>query len=181
VGLGGMVPLLQRRRALTEWTDSPEAFIARTLALIRREFDSAMIHVFGAGGTRTFPAVFAFGADSADSIGWRHAAGFGSVFLPLKSQRVIKWDRSKNPPRRCLDPADLADIERCGCPICRTKSNLNQRLAALRRSFYNRSIHNAWIVSNQFEFWPRSRRELLSLVSRGGLGVDWAEASRHAV
>lgn len=181
VGLGGVVPLLQRRRTLTDWAAGPEAFIAKALALIRREFDGALIHVFGAGGTRSFPAVFACGADSADSIGWRHAAGFGSIFLPLKSQRVIKWDQSKRPPRRCLDLADLVDIERCNCPICRTRVGLDQRLTMLRRSFHNRSIHNAWIVANQFEFWPRSRLELRSLVANGSLGTDWAEALRHAL
>jgi queuine/archaeosine tRNA-ribosyltransferase len=179
VGLGGMVPLLRRQRALDEWPNSAEAFIAHALSLIRASFEGTMIHVFGAGGTRTFPAVCALGADSGDSIGWRHAAGFGSIFLPLKSQRVITWDRSEKAPRKELDKDDLDYIQSCQCPICGTRRKVDQRLRLLKSSFYNRSIHNAWTLVNQFEAWPRTKEGLLSFIAEGKLGADWADALRH--
>jgi len=104
VGLGGVVPLLQNRTVSREISRiGAETFIARSIASIRTAFPDAKIHIFGAGGTRTFPAIFALGADSADSIGWRQAAGFGSIFLPLKSQRAVKWNNAGPPPRKPLD------------------------------------------------------------------------------
>ncbi len=64
VGLGGIVPLLQHKLVSSEITRlSAEVFIALALKKIRRAFPKSRIHAFGAGGTRTFPAVFAFGAD----------------------------------------------------------------------------------------------------------------------
>lgn len=174
VGLGGIVPLLQQRRASGLKT-SPEIFIARALSLLRAAFPASKIHAFGAGGTRTFPAVFALGADSADSIGWRQAAGFGSIFLPMKSQRVVRWNGEKRPPRKLLDASDLLEIEKCVCPICRDR-DLDRRLEAFRSHFYNRSIHNAWTVVHQSRSWPRSRGALLRIISKGALGQNWAEA-----
>jgi queuine/archaeosine tRNA-ribosyltransferase len=117
VGLGGIVPLLQNRR-VSGLRTTPEVFIADALTLVRETYPSSKIHVFGAGGTRTFPAVVAFGADSGDSIGWRQAAGYGSIFLPMKSQRTLRWNGEKRPPRRLLDQSDVSQIERCRCPIC---------------------------------------------------------------
>ena len=175
VGLGGVVPLLQRRHT-RDLAEAPECFIATALTLIRETLPHSRIHVFGAGGTRTFPAVFAFGADSGDSIGWRQAAGYGSVFLPLKSQRVVTWNENKKPPRRLLDDSDLAQIEKCLCPICRDKS-VSQRLDALRGHFYERSIHNAWTLLHQAQYWPRSRSALIRAISNGALGPNWAKAA----
>src|SRR6266851_59825 len=181
VGLGGMVPLLQHRRVLGEISAlGPEVFIARALARIRGRFPQATIHVFGAGGTRTFPAVFALGADSADSIGWRQAAGFGSIFLALKSQRTVKWNSDNGPPRKRLDRADIAQLEMCTCPICRMRPKIASRLRAFRASFYNRSIHNAWTVTNQMAFWPKTRSEMLSLIADGGLGPEWSKAANFS-
>jgi queuine/archaeosine tRNA-ribosyltransferase len=174
VGLGGVVPLLQHRRA-RGLDMAPELFIARAIAIVRSVFPASKIHVFGAGGTRTLPAVFALGADSGDSIGWRQAAGYGSIFLPLKSQRVVKWNEDKKPPRRLLDDDDFVLIEKCRCPTCRGKS-LSQRLDAFRRHFYERSIHNAWTLLHQSQYWPRSRSALLRHISSGGLGPEWAKA-----
>src|SRR5665213_2585327 len=151
IGLGGIVPLLQHRSVSRPVSKcGPEVFIARALRIIKDAFPEAKLHAFGAGGTRTFPAVFYFGADSADSIGWRHAAGFGSIFLPLKSQRVLAGPRANYAaPRKILDDSDLADIHCCKCPICLPKPRLAERLAAFRKNFHNRSIHNAWTIANR--------------------------------
>jgi queuine/archaeosine tRNA-ribosyltransferase len=178
VGLGGIVPLLQNRYASKEIsTLGAEVFIGRALAAVRLSFPTAQIHAFGAGGTRTFPAVFALGADSGDSIGWRQAAGFGSVFLPLKTQRVVSWNVANGPPRKVLDETDMAQIDACGCPICRSMGSITERLALLRKGFYYRSIHNAWTISNQHKYWPKTREAMRTLVSSGALGSNWAKAA----
>jgi queuine/archaeosine tRNA-ribosyltransferase len=177
VGLGGIVPLLQGRNPSKEIASTgPEAFIGASVRSIRRAFPSAKIHAFGAGGTRTFPALYAFGVDSADSIGWRHAAGFGSIFLPLKSQRLVAWERDSRPPRRILDESDIAQIESCSCPICRMRPALRARLDALKDGFHNRAIHNAWTLSNQFLHWPKARSEMATMVASGAFGERWAAA-----
>jgi queuine/archaeosine tRNA-ribosyltransferase len=177
VGLGGVVPLLQHRCVSREVSSiGPELFIARALALIRKAFPKAKIHVFGAGGTRTFPAIYALGGDSADSIAWRYAAGFGSIFLPLKSQRAVRWNTTKRPPRKLLDAEDLLQLELCECPMCSKCDSLEARLVGLRSNFYNRSIHNAWVVSQQMTILPKSRMRVASLVEDGCLGTAWAKA-----
>ena len=181
VGLGGMVPLLRHRYISKDISEmGAEVFIAKALSLIRKAFPSSNIHVFGAGGTRTFPAVFSLGADSADSIGWRQAAGFGSIFLPLKSQRVVKWNRDRRPPRRLLDRGDLVQLEMCRCPICNSTISIESKLSAFRVSFHNRSIHNAWTITNQSAFWPPTRSGMISMIASGALGPDWGKAANLA-
>ena len=104
IGIGGIVPLLQNRHTSNEIAMlGSEKFIGLSILAVRSAFPHAKIHAFGAGGTRTFPAVFALGADSADSIGWRQAAGFGSIFLPMKSQRIVVWSAKTKQPRKLLD------------------------------------------------------------------------------
>lgn len=177
IGLGGIVPLLQNRFGSNEIAKiGPEAFIGHSIRAIRAAFPSAQIHAFGAGGTRTFPAVFALGADSGDSIGWRQAAGFGSVFLPMKSQRLVVWNRASRPPRKMLDDADLEQLSECSCPICSARQSLSSRLGALRRGFHNRAIHNAWTLCNQYRHWPQSRAAMREVVASGILGSKWAKA-----
>ncbi|MBB4376479.1 hypothetical protein [Bradyrhizobium sp. SBR1B] len=176
VGIGGVVPLLLGRRQLADWEGSPESFIAMCVQATRSRFQRSKIHVFGAGGTRTFPAMVALGADSADSIGWRQAAGYGSVFLPLKSQRIVSPGADMRAVRKILGRTDAADVMRCGCPICTKSATFRGRIALFKKSFHNRSIHNAWVIGNQFLHWPRTRADLSVLVSEGGLGPRWASA-----
>jgi queuine/archaeosine tRNA-ribosyltransferase len=173
IGIGGVVPLLRNAIRLAD-AGTPERYIAAAVSLVRTALPLSKIHVFGAGGPRTFPALYSFGADSADSIAWRHAAGFGSVFLPFKSQRAIKWNLSKRPPRKVLDEDDLAQLAQCACPICGPKHSLDDRITALVNGFHNRSIHNAWMLTHQMASWPSTRRGMASLVANGKLGLNWA-------
>jgi queuine/archaeosine tRNA-ribosyltransferase len=176
IGLGGIVPLLQHRRVSKEISRlGSEVFISKALGMIRQTFQKAKIHAFGAGGTRTFPAVFAFGADSADSIGWRQAAGFGSIFLPLKSQRTVRWNLDRRPPRKVLTEEDREQLLSCGCPVCRSVDG-DERLRGLWESFEKRSIHNAWTIVNQYKFWPDDRASMAKFVASGNLGPHWARA-----
>jgi queuine/archaeosine tRNA-ribosyltransferase len=177
IGLGGIVPLLQNRTVSHEISkQTPELFIAQSIHKMRRTFPRSNIHAFGAGGTRTFPALFAFGADSADSIGWRQAAGFGSIFLPLRSQRAV-GSTTEKPQRKLLDQSDLDQLELCKCPICVPGASLATKLDAFRRSFHALSIHNAWTLANQFQYWPAGRNGMMLLVSSGKLGHAWAKAA----
>jgi queuine/archaeosine tRNA-ribosyltransferase len=176
VGIGGLVPLLLNRSVAIE-SRIPEEFIASTVKAVRTAFPQSRLHVFGAGGPRTFPAVCAFGADSGDSIGWRQAAGFGSIFFPFRSQRVVKWKRNSPPPRRTLDAVDLEELGRCRCPICRHHPSVVRRVRGLRSSFHDRSIHNAWVLTNQWSHWPKSRAQLAVAVASGALGDRWARAA----
>jgi queuine/archaeosine tRNA-ribosyltransferase len=177
IGLGGIVPLLLGRFASMEISSiGSEKFLALAIGMIRTAFPSGRIHVFGAGGTRTFPVLFGLGGDSADSIGWRQAAGFGSVFLPLKSQRVVTWNRDCRAPRKTLDKSDRVQLGRCNCPICVKHPLIRARVAALRTSFHNRSIHNAWTLIHQRVAWPRDRTGMVSLIREGTFGPKWAEA-----
>ncbi|MBR1212501.1 hypothetical protein JQ641_18025 [Bradyrhizobium sp. JYMT SZCCT0180] len=177
IGLGGIVPLLQHRNVSREISlMGAEVFIARALEVIRSSNPRSQIHAFGAGGTRTFPAVFAFGADSADSIGWRQAAGFGSIFLPMKSQRTVKWNEDRPAPRKLLDGSDIAQLARCACPICISVSSIDDKLSLLRNGFYSRSIHNAWTITQQHKYWPSTRTAMRLFVANGGLGAQWAKA-----
>src|SRR6185437_6380472 len=102
------------------------------------------------------------------------AAGYGSIFLPLKSQRAIRWNETKRAPRRLLDEDDLHSIRKCQCPSCVTSSRVQRRLALLRKDFHNRSLHNAWVISNQFRQWPATRRQMADVVGAGLLGPSWA-------
>jgi tRNA-guanine family transglycosylase len=176
IGIGGMVPLIQHR-SVSGLIDQPETFLGKAVRLVRLAAPSARIHVFGAGGTRTFPAIIALGADSADSIGWRLAAGFGRIFLPLKSQRTIA-ENGKCPRGRLVEETDIVQISECNCPTCRDRS-LQNRLRTLRDHFYHRAIHNAWTTVFQYRYWPPP--DILADAVRHGLvGLRWADAMRNA-
>jgi hypothetical protein len=58
-----------------------------------------------------------------------------------------------------------------------TKPEIKTRLQGFKRSFYDRSIHNAWTVANQSTFWPRRRSLLRAEIQRGRLGDAWAKAA----
>lgn len=171
------MPLLQNRYVTHEIHKmGAELFIATALTMIREAFPRTKIHAFGAGGTRTFPAVVYFGADSGDSIGWRQAAGFGSIFLPLKSQRAVIWNPAKKAPRKLLGAHDLEQLQNCRCPACIPNKSIADKLRALQGSFYNRSIHNAWTIENQFRYWPKTRSKMKDFIAEGNLGAQWANA-----
>src|SRR5205814_1913196 len=95
---------------------------------------------------------------------------------PLKSQRVVCWNPAQGPPRKLLDESDLEQLENCECPICRIHPSIDSKLNAFRASFYNRSIHNAWTIVKQVQYWPKSRAGMKSIVSSGALGGRWARA-----
>jgi len=176
IGVGGMVPLLLKRfKPRLGKNTSPEQLIALAIVSVRQAFPQSVLHVFGAGGTRTFPVMCALGAMSADSVAWRRAAGFGSIFLPMKSQRIVHVHTDSRPTKKILDDSDLEDLKICACPICGKERDVERVLSLFRESFHYRAVHNAWVVSDQARYWGR-RTELIKAIAGGSMGSAWAQA-----
>ena len=91
------------------------------------------------------------GAQSADSIGWRQAAGFGSIYLPGGNQRLLSW-KSKSPqPRPLINASDRALLAECNCPVCRPIELLQYRVRRLNGNFTQRSLHNLWVLRREID------------------------------
>ena len=95
ISLGGMVPFLRglmsgRRfhyRRANGAIASGHSFVADAITICRTEFPSSHLHVFGAGATTTAIALLVLGAHSVDSLSWRRAAGYGTIFLSGSAER----------------------------------------------------------------------------------------------
>jgi tRNA-guanine family transglycosylase len=160
IGVGGLVPLLHRTGFnRTDSANSPQSVIASTIHIVRSYFPAALLHVFGVGSIQTMLALFGLGAQSADSIGWRQAAGFGSIYIPGKSQRLLSWKMESKRPRPLISEADRYLLAKCECPVCRTIPQLQQRLRRLNTGFEPRSLHNLWVLRNEVIALAASRRE----------------------
>ena len=175
VGIGGMVPLLKQiGSAGTSTTKGRLLHLADTISKVRENFPSSHIHVFGAGAPRSCLWVFANGATSADSHSWRQAAGFGSIFLPAKGQRILQWTRSSRQPRPIIDDDDRNDIANCLCPYCDQRT-LENRIEQLTHDFEARSIHNLWTLAEEVKLFrsalqqDRHNQFLESRLSRASL------------
>jgi tRNA-guanine family transglycosylase len=180
IGLGGLVPLL-RRFGRKEMGESRRHYyhFSMTLAAVRRTFPHSVIHVFGAGAPRSCLAAFAMGAHSADSQGWRQAAGFGSIYLPGRGQRILQWTRPTNPPRPIIDESDHQLLEACMCPACREHEHPARRIRILKRHFEARSIHNAWVLTKEVSAFRVAAQEgALAPFLRSRLPKTWLEIVR---
>jgi hypothetical protein len=83
IGIGGLVPTLQKCGSVRKsGTNTPQQRIADSVRCVQAHFPRSRIHLFGVGSLHTVLGVVAPGARSVDSIGWRQAAGFGSVYIP---------------------------------------------------------------------------------------------------
>ena len=71
--------------------------------------------------------------------------------------------------------SDIIQLEKCRCPTCVRRPSIGNRLESLRDDFYNRSIHNAWVITNQFKYWPQTRGETRLFIANGGPGPQWAK------
>jgi tRNA-guanine family transglycosylase len=147
VCLGGLVPLLR----ITGRNDSKAAaartILKSTIQLARAAFPSSILHVLGVGSPRTSAIAFKSGANSIDSVGWRRAAGFGTIFLPGGSERfVVDRPRRRAASRKVLDTDDLEALRVCECPVCRESSDLEARVSCLAESYLARAVHNAWVL-----------------------------------
>lgn len=147
VCLGGLVPLLRQSGQLGAKAGEAREELRSRIAFVRDSFPGAQLHVLGVGSPRTIAAAFKAGADSVDSIGWRRAAGFGTIFLPGGTERFVAHrDRKRSTSRLLLTDADREVLDGCDCPACSRAGTIDQRLETLAGSYLPRAAHNAWIL-----------------------------------
>jgi tRNA-guanine family transglycosylase len=155
VALGGMVPYLRGHMPEARFKylradgipGTSAEFVADALALCKSSFPRSRVHVFGVGSPTTAVALLALGADSVDSLAWRRAAGYGTIFLPGCAERLVSArDRIHSSSRPNLSRRDRSLLRECECPMCCQHSNLRARLRALSRSYIARSVHNVWTL-----------------------------------
>ena len=147
VCLGGLVPLLRRSGRRDDKAAAARQTLRVTIRLLRRAFPTSMLHILGVGSPRTISIAFASGANSVDSIGWRRAAGFGTIFLPGGTERFVAGrSRKRAKSRKLLDEYDLEVLSCCECPACERAGNLAGRVSSLGNSYLARAAHNAWVL-----------------------------------
>lgn len=160
IGAGGLVPLLRQLGFAGRHSSvGMQQHLGEVIAIVRRHFPDSLVHIFGAGSPRSCLAAFAMGADSADSQGWRQAAGFGSIYLPGRGQRILEWSRPGKQPRPIVDAGDLELLSVCRCPVCRRSPDIGQRIAVLKQNFEPRAVHNAWVLQDEVRLFRRARSE----------------------
>ena len=148
VGIGGVVPTVQRCGMVTKpGPQTPQKRIAEAIRCTRAFFPQSRIHMFGVGSLHTVLGTIAMGAGSVDSIGWRQAAGFGSVYIPGRHRRLLTLREREHPCRPFADDDDVTVLARCRCPACRTAHSGNiDRLAG---HFKPRAVHNIWVLYSE--------------------------------
>lgn len=147
VGVGGIVPALQGcGRVNIDSRTSPQRGIAEIMQCVRAHFPKSGVHVFGVGSLHTVLAMVALGAQSVDSIGWRQAAGFGSVFIPGRQRRLLTSRERIRPCRPFVDDLDKEILRDCVCPACRGASPVGENIARLAAHFKPRAAHNIWVL-----------------------------------
>jgi len=148
--LGGLVPLL--RRSMQRSVERAQSIVwLRTLvSTVRNEFPKSVIHILGAGSPQNVATAIACGADSTDSLAWRRAAGFGTVYLPGTSERFSFASKSATRKfRRTVSSKELQLLEACVCPACTEWSGVASRVVGLSNSYLARAAHNAFVVLAQ--------------------------------
>lgn len=147
VCVGGLVPLLRRSGGQGRAAQAARESLRQSISLVRARFPQSTLHVLGAGSPGTISAALRCGADSVDSVGWRRAAGFGTIFLPGGSERfVAPRDRMRPKSRPSLDESEVAILEVCECPPCARAGALDQRLKSLAACYLARAAHNAHVL-----------------------------------
>ena len=159
IGVGGLVPYFQRSGSIKKpSSSSPQTHIVNAISVARSVFPEADIHVFGAGSVHTVLAVLAAGANSTDSIGWRQAAGLGSVFLPGKHRRLLTDRDTAKPCRPRVSEEDKAQLRQCPCPGCQMARMQGDQLVCMSSDFSLRSLHNIWVLYQEVWEYAASRK-----------------------
>jgi tRNA-guanine family transglycosylase len=146
VCLGGLVPLLRRNGRKAE-RDRAVVWISNLIKSVRAQFPRTIVHVLGAGSPRNIATALHCGADSTDSLAWRRAAGFGTIYLPGTGERFVGHrNRERANSRPLLDSRELDLLESCLCPVCKELPKMSERLSELQESYLARAAHNAFVI-----------------------------------
>lgn len=146
VCVGGLVPLLRRSGRSTE-RDRAVIWLSKVVELIRAEFPKTIVHILGAGSPQNIATAIRCGADSTDSLAWRRAAGFGTIYLPGTGERFLGHrDRARANSRPLLNASELGLLELCACPACAEFPVMSRRIAQLENSYLARAAHNASVI-----------------------------------
>jgi len=88
VGIGGLVPLSQKR----------DNRLVQIIAYVRRILPNSYIHCFSLGSPLMMLIAFFYGADSVDTQGWIKSAAYRAVNLPgLPSVKIRRREKEENP------------------------------------------------------------------------------------
>ncbi len=145
VGIGSLVPLIYTTTAGSKRFSNCMGFVFEAIKLIRHEFPNAMLHAFGIGSTFTMHLMYAMGADSLDSTGWRTKAAYGMIQLPGVGDR---YPKTRNNRRAFLNNGEKEILKKCQCPSCESK-DIEDRINLLNDSFPARALHNAWTFKKE--------------------------------
>jgi tRNA-guanine family transglycosylase len=144
--LGGMVPLLRRSGHASE-RDRAETWLTKMISRVRDQFSETIVHVLGAGSPKNIATAIRCGADSTDSLAWRRAAGFGTIYLPGTGERFLAHrDRERASSRPLLSDLEQQLLGMCLCPACTEFPKLTDRVAELQGSYLARAAHNAFVI-----------------------------------
>jgi queuine/archaeosine tRNA-ribosyltransferase len=178
IGIGGLVPTLQKCGSVRmAGPHTPQKRIADSVRCVQAHFPHSRIHLFGVGSLHTVLGVIALGARSVDSIGWRQAAGFGSVYIPGRHRRLLTLRERERPCRPFASDDDLELLTQCRCPACRTVKQSTTRIARLAHHYKPRAVHNIWVLYSEIADYLRARQSGTAtafLSSR--LSEAWTEA-----
>lgn len=178
VGLGGLVPTLQKcGNSRRSGPQTPQRRIAMAVRIAREYFPESQLHLFGVGSLHTVLGCVALGVGSVDSIGWRQAAGFGSVYIPGLHRRLLTNRHREKPCRPYANRYELELLGQCRCPACRGLPRDGGNIERLRENFRPRAVHNIWVLYTEIA-------DFLSAVDRGEghdfiasrLSIAWQDA-----
>ena len=166
IGIGSLVPLLKashlgasfRYRRSDGTEGNHRSFISDAIKLVRDEFPSSFLHVFGVGGINNVLSIFSLGADSVDSVAWRLKAAYGAIQLPGMGDRYLSPRPHSQKTRRVLQKDEESVLRQCGCPVCLKHESANGQRQELDSSFRARCLHNIWVVNNQVRAFRKSLR-----------------------
>ena len=177
VGIGGLVPTIQRCGKVNRPSpNTPQRRIAEAVACTRAHFPDARIHLFGVGSLHTVLGVIALGVSSVDSIGWRQAAGFGSVYIPGRHRRLLTMRQRENPCRPFASNEDIELIARCRCPECRLSKDRKERMHRLASHYKPRAVHNIWVLYSEIAAYLRARLNKRQGFLSSRLSEAWLDA-----
>ena len=185
IGIGGLVPTLQKCGSIRKsGPHTPQKRIANSVRCVQAHFPRSRIHLFGVGSLHTVLGVIALGARSVNSIGWRQAAGFGSVYIPGRHRRLLTLRERERPCRPFASDDDLELLTQCRCPACRGVKKSTTRIARLAHHYKPRavrkhlgSLFGDCRLSQRAPI--RKRRRLSFVAAVGGLDRSNETVTRH--